>query len=97
MSNIKNGRWLVKSLPEDELTRDNFELVYDDVPEPGEGEVLIQTTSLVISPPLRMALGTGGITGNVIKPGNLMRGSGQGVVITSRHPDFQAGDLVAGK
>ena len=96
MSNMKNGRWLVKSYPEDEVNVDNFELVYDEVPEPGEGEVLIQTTSLVMSPPLRMAIGTGGITGNRVKLGAMMRGSGQGVVVKSRHPDFTEGDLVAG-
>ena len=73
MSNQKNARWLVKSYPEADLSRDNFELVYEDVPEPGDGEVLIKTTSLVISPPLRMAVGTGGITGNVVNLGALMR------------------------
>ena len=96
MSNVRNGRWLVKSYPKEELTRDNFELVYEDVPEPAEGEVLIKATTLIMSPPLRMALGTGGITGNVVKRGALMRGSGQAVVIKSRHPDFQEGDLVSG-
>ena len=96
MSNQKNARWLVKSYPEADLSRDNFELVYDDVPEPGDGEVLIKTTSLVISPPLRMAVGTGGITGNVVNLGALMRGSGQAVVIESKHPDFAAGDRVSG-
>ncbi|MBL6691727.1 MAG: NADP-dependent oxidoreductase [Pseudomonadales bacterium] len=96
MSNEKNARWLVKSYPEQELSIDNFELVYEDVPEPAEGEVLIRTTSLVISPPLRMAVGTGGITGNVVALGSLMRGSGQAVVVESRHPGFEAGDLVSG-
>ncbi len=94
-SNQKNARWLVKSYPEDELSPDNFELVYEDIPSPGEGEVLIKTTSLVISPPLRMAVGTGGITGNVVKLGTMMRGSGQAVVVESNHPDFKAGDLVS--
>ncbi len=96
MSNQKNARWLVKSYPEADLSPDNFELVYEDLPAPGEGEVLIKTTSLIISPPLRMAVGTGGITGNVVKLGTMMRGSGQAVVVESRHPDFEAGDLVAG-
>ena len=64
MSNIKNARWLVSSYPKDGVTADNFELVYEEISEPRDGEVLVQTTSLVISPPLRMAIGTGGITGN---------------------------------
>ena len=31
MSNMKNGRWLVKSYPADEVSVDNFELVYAEV------------------------------------------------------------------
>ncbi|MDA0978878.1 MAG: NADP-dependent oxidoreductase, partial [Proteobacteria bacterium] len=78
-SNLKNGHWVVASYPEGDLSVENFELRYDDVPEPEEGEFLIKTTALVMSPPLRMAVGTGGITGNVIPIGKLMRGSGQGI------------------
>ena len=96
MSNMKNARWLVKSYPENEVSADNFELVYEEVPEPEDGEVLLRTTSLVMSPPLRMAIGTGGITGNRVKIGDMMRGSGQGIVVKSLHPDFSEGDLVAG-
>jgi len=95
-SNVKNGQWLVRSYPEAEVSADNFELRYEDVPEPGEGEMLIKTTALVVSPPLRMSIGTGGITGNVLPLGTLMRGSGQGVVVKSNHPDFVEGDTVAG-
>ena len=96
MSNMKNARWLVKSYPEDEVSAENFELTYEQVPEPRDGEVLVQTTSLVMSPPLRMAIGTGGITGNRVKIGDMMRGSGQGIIVKSRHPDFAEGDRVAG-
>ena len=95
-SNLKNGRWVVASYPEEDLSVDNFELTYEEVPEPGEGEVLIRTTALVMSPPLRMAVGTGGITGSVIPIGTMMRGSGQGVVVSSRHPGFSEGDCVSG-
>ena len=95
-SNLKNGHWVVASYPEGDLSVENFELRYDDVPEPAEGEFLIKTTALVMSPPLRMAVGTGGITGNVIPIGKLMRGSGQGIVVSSRHPNFAPGDRVAG-
>ena len=96
MSNMKNARWLVKSYPEDEVSAENFELTYVQVPEPRDGEVLVQTTSLVMSPPLRMAIGTGGITGNRVKIGDMMRGSGQGIIVKSRHPEFAEGDRVAG-
>jgi NADPH-dependent curcumin reductase CurA len=95
-SNIKNGHWVVTSYPEDDVREDNFELRHEAVPEPAEGEFLIQTKTLLVSPPLRMAIGTGGITGNVLPLGSVMRGTGQGVVVQSRHPDFKEGDVVSG-
>ena len=95
-SNMKNGRWLVRSYPEAEVSEDNFELQYEDVPELQDGECLIRTTAMVVSPPLRMAIGTGGITGNVLPIGALMRGSGQGVVVESKHSGFVEGDRVSG-
>ena len=73
MSNMKNARWPVKSYLEAEVTSDNFELVYEEVPEPHDGEVLIQTKSLVMSSPLRMSIGTGGITGNRVNIGDMIR------------------------
>ena len=63
MANMKNAKWVVKSHPEADLSEDNFELVYDEMPEPRAGQVLIKTKTLVITPPLRMAVGSGGITG----------------------------------
>ncbi len=50
----------------------------------GAGEVLIKTTHLVVSPPPRMALGTGGIAGKPLPIGSLMRGSGQSRVVQSK-------------
>ena len=96
MSNESNALWVVKSYPQGEISEDNFELQRAPVPKPSEGEVLIKTTHLVISPPLRMALGTGGIAGKPLPIGSLMRGSGQGRVVQSNHPDYVEGDLVAG-
>lgn len=96
MSNESNAFWSVKSYPQGDISEDNFELQRGPVPEPGDGEILVKTTHLVISPPLRMALGTGGIAGKPLPIGSLMRGSGQGRVIQSNHPDYAEGDLVAG-
>jgi NADPH-dependent curcumin reductase CurA len=96
VSNESNAFWTVKSYPRGDISADNFELQRAAVPEPGDGEVLVKTTHLVVSPPLRMALGTGGIAGKPLPIGSLMRGSGQGRVVQSKHPDFAEGDLVAG-
>ena len=92
MANMKNAKWVVKSHPEADLSEDNFDLIYDEVPEPDAGQVLIKTKTLVITPPLRMAVGSGGITGSVVPVGDMMRGTGQGEVIVSNHSDFSVGD-----
>ena len=96
MANMKNAKWVVKSHPEADLSEDNFDLIYDEVPEPDAGQVLIKTKTLVITPPLRMAVGSGGITGSVVPVGDMMRGTGQGEIIVSNHPDFSVGDVVSG-
>ena len=96
MANMKNAKWVVKSHPEADLSEDNFDLIYEEVPEPDAGQVLIKTKTLVITPPLRMAVGSGGITGSVVPVGDMMRGTGQGEIIVSNHPDFSVGDIVSG-
>lgn len=96
MTPTKNQQWLVRSYPETLVSEDNFQLVEVPIPALEAGQVLLQTTHLVMSPPLRMAIGTGGITGNVVPIGNLMRGSGQARVVESRHPGFEVGDIVSG-
>ena len=60
-TDASNGQWTIKSYPEQDLSTRNFELKREPVPEPGDGEFLIKTTHLIVTPPLRMALGTGGI------------------------------------
>jgi NADPH-dependent curcumin reductase CurA len=95
-SNLKNGQWRVASYPEAEVSRDNFELVYEDVPALEAGGILVRTTALVITPPLRMSIGTGGITGNVLPIGEVMRANGQGVVVATDNPNFAEGDVVTG-
>jgi hypothetical protein len=96
MTGERNRRWLVGSYPDGPISEANFELSEDPIPRPGPGEFLIKSTQLIITPPLRMALGTGGISGSRLPIGSLMRGTGQGRVVASNHPDFQEGDYVSG-
>jgi NADPH-dependent curcumin reductase CurA len=93
---MENGRWTVASRPEDEVEEDNFELVSEPVNEPDEGEFLIGTRYLVVSPPARMALTSGGIARRPVPIGATMRGTGLGQVVASRHPGFAEGELVIG-
>ncbi|MFM9937997.1 MAG: NADP-dependent oxidoreductase [Hyphomicrobiaceae bacterium] len=72
-----------------------FRLVEAPVPQPAEGQVLVQTHFLSIDPYFRRMMGGGhGQYANPLKPGDVMVGRGVGVVIESRHPGFRVGDPV---
>ena len=75
---------------------DCFQLIETEIPEPIDGQVLVQTHFLSIDPYMRRAMG-GARSYTGLKPGGTMIGRGAGVVLESRHPDFQAGDAVQGE
>lgn len=91
-----NKRWTVKSRPTKEVLPEHFALEEVPIPEPSEGQMLIETLLLTTNPPARMWLTSGGLSGKPIPIGEVMRGSGIGRVVASRHPDFAEGDLVNG-
>ncbi len=88
--------WTVASYPEETLSEANFEMKEAAQEKPGPGEFLIETLYLIVTPPLRMAVGTGGISGNPLPLGSVMNGTGIGKVIASNHDAFAVGDLVQG-
>lgn len=71
-----------------------FRLVEAPIPEPGPGQVLARTHYLSIDPYMRRQMGGGRAYENGLQIGDVMIGRGAGVVVESRHPDFQAGDAV---
>jgi len=91
-----NRRWTVKSRPKDEVLPEHFSLEEVPIPEPADGQMLIETLLLTTSPPARMWLTSGGLSGKPIPIGEVMRGSGIGRVAVSRHPGFSKGELVNG-
>ena len=67
-----------------------FRLVEAPMPRPADGQVLVRTHYLSIDPYMRRQMGGGhGQYANPLKVGDVMIGRGAGVVIESRHPDFQ--------
>lgn len=71
-----------------------FRLVESRMPEPAEGQVLVRTHYLSIDPYMRRQMGGARAYENTLRPGNVMIGRGAGVVVTSRHPAFEPGDMV---
>ena len=75
-----------------------FRLVDVPIPRPAEGQVLAHTHFLSIDPYMRRQMGGGhGQYANPLKVGDAMIGRGAGVVVESRHPDFEVGDAVQGE
>ena len=89
----KNKEILFVKAPDGMPSEDCFRLVETAMPEPADGQVLVQTHFLSIDPYMRRAMG-GARSYTGLKPGDTMIGRGAGVVLESRHPDFQAGDAV---
>ncbi|MEQ8484201.1 MAG: NADP-dependent oxidoreductase [Pseudomonadales bacterium] len=91
-----NKRWTVTSRPKNQILPEHFTLEQDPVPEPSDGQILIETLLLTTSPPARMWLTSGGLSGKPIPIGDVMRGTGIGRVKASRHPEFSEGEIVSG-
>ncbi len=76
--------------------RSDWELTTEPVPELGEGQVLVQVRYLSLDPAMRGWMNEGRSYIPPVGIGEVMRASGAGRVVASRHPDVAAGDDVTG-
>lgn len=96
MSTPINRQWLMKERPQGMVQESNFEYREQPIPEPGDGEILVQNLYLSFDPTFRGQMMD---RPNYVPPmqiGDIMRGGSAGKVVKSNHPDFQPGDLVSG-
>jgi NADPH:quinone reductase-like Zn-dependent oxidoreductase len=90
-----NRRVLLKSRPQGEPTRDNFDVVDSPIPEPKDGEYLSRTIWMSLDPYMRGRMAeTKGYAANV-NLGDAMVGGTVGQVVKSNNPRFKEGDFVA--
>lgn len=76
----------------------DFELAEKDMPEPGEGEFLLENLYLSLDPYMRMLMGGGWTySPNKLQSGDVMIGRVLGRVIKTRHSEFPEGTLVVGR
>lgn len=92
-----NRRVVLKARPLGKVTASDFAIEDGPVPAPAEGQVLARNLYLSIDPGVRNLLGAE--TGYLppIPIGAALAGTVLGRVITSRHPQFAAGDLLVGR
>lgn len=95
MAPAKNRRWLLVRRPEGTIRDDDFRLVEEPVGEPEPRQVLVQVQILSCDPTQRGWLAMDTYV-PAIGIGQVIRSSGAGRVVASRHPDFAEGDMVAG-
>jgi NADPH-dependent curcumin reductase CurA len=92
----RNQQFLLAARPEGELKYSDFELVDAPVPEPSEGEVLVEARYLAVEPAMK-----GWMEARVdyvapMQIGDVMRGNALGCVIESRNDQYPEGSLVMG-
>jgi NADPH-dependent curcumin reductase len=96
MASSINRQILLKSRPQGAPGLDNFELTETAIPEPGEGELLMRTRYLSLDPYMRGRMSAAKSYAKPAAVGAPMVGGTVGEVVTSRHPNYAAGDIVLG-
>lgn len=90
-----NRRVVLASRPQGLPTPGNFRMEEQPLPTPAEGEVLLRTLYLSLDPYMRNLMDEiGPVYAPSIPLGDIMVGGTVSRVVKSRHPAFQAGDLV---
>ena len=80
--------------PEGEPGDDAFAFTHDDVPTPGEGQLLLRVVYLSLDPYMRGRMSAARSYADPVEVGDVMVGGTVCVVEESRHPDWSIGDWV---
>lgn len=94
---IVSRRIILNSRPVGAPTLNNFRLDEALLPAPTSGQLLLRTRFLSLDPYMRGRMSDGPSYAAPVALGEVMVGSTVSRVEVSRHPDFQAGDLVLGQ
>ena len=74
----------------------DWQLTEEAVPEPRDGEFVVQVQYISLDPAMRGWMNEGKSYIRPVAIGEVMRAGAGGKVVRSRHPKFQEGDLVTG-
>ncbi len=95
MTELQNRRIVLASRPVGSPRPENFRLEEVPAPVPGEGEMLLRTLYLSLDPYMRGRMSDAPSYVPPVEIDAVMGGGTVSRVVTSNHPGFQAGDLVA--
>src|SRR5919198_1554903 len=96
MSGAVNRQWLLKERPTGMVEPSNFELREADVPEPADGQFLVQNLYLSLDPAMRTWMTTVRSYVPPVEIGEVMRGACVARVVESRRDGFEPGEIVVG-
>jgi NADPH-dependent curcumin reductase CurA len=82
--------------PEGLPTRETWDFTTDDVPEPGEGEVLVKVSHISLDPAMRGWIREGRSYIPPVQIGEVMRAIAAGDVVASNFEGLEVGDTVSG-
>lgn len=89
-----NRQWVLARRPEGMVGRDDFEYREVDIPQPGDGEVLLRNLYLSFDPTQRGWMEDRESYLPPVQIGEVMRAGSVAQVVESRHADFSRGDVV---
>jgi NADPH-dependent curcumin reductase len=93
-----NCQWRVARRPVGNVVPEDFEWTVTDIPDPGEGEVLLKTHYLGLAPVMRMYMTGASPSGETpLAIGDVIHGRGVAQVVKSRHPEWREGEIVQGQ
>jgi NADPH-dependent curcumin reductase len=95
-SRTTNRQWRLAARPRGLPGPSDWEWREEAVPSPGAGEFLIRVRLISLDPAMRGWMNAGRSYLPPVGIGEVMRALGGGEVVSSRHPDFSAGDQVTG-
>ena len=92
----RNRQLFMTRFPQGEAGPQDFEVREAPLPEPGDGQVLVETQYLSVDAALRLIMRDSKDFLFRVQPGDLVRGTVAGRIVESKNPAFKAGDYVTG-
>lgn len=93
-NNTRHRRWVLASRPHGEPRAENFRLEEGDIPQPGDGELLLRTVYLSLDPYMRGRMSDAPSYAEPVAVGATMTGGTVSRVAASNHPDYAVGEWV---
>ncbi|MGO4447942.1 NADP-dependent oxidoreductase [Phyllobacterium sp. TAF24] len=94
MSQPQNTRIVLASRPSGPVKPDNFRIETQQIPAPGDGEILLKILFLSLDPYMRGRMDDAESYAAPVAVNAVMEGGTVAEVVESRHPDFHPGDIV---